>query len=205
MQGSAWLRQRCALALVAMLATPDVAAKNAGVHSPSGREIYDDHETFSQARTQTTRRLIIEVPTGLAPEGHLGILLGLINTPVDGLEFYSGVALELNPALSVPLSARYMFNFSGIRPYASAGYIFRHQSATLVNSHNLFFEVGHKWLIHQTYHFTLGVGLRRPVYVYLEHDSPLAAPDTDPALLAEAIDDSRVWVPTVALRFSHAF
>lgn len=188
-----------------LLSVPPLAAKNHGVQSPHGRRIYEDGEVFSHVRDQSRRTFVVEVVSGLAPEGNLGMLLGLINQPVRGLEYYAGVGLELTPAQNIPFSVRYLFNIDGYRPFVAAGYSYRILAEVGVRSHNVFFEAGYKWVLHRTHHLTAGIGLRRPVSVQVLDDSPIGADDTDPELLAEQIDASRKWVPTLSLRFSRAF
>ena len=60
-------------------------------------------------------------------------------------------------------------------------------------------------MIRPTYHVTVGVGVRRALGLVVRDTSPLRGPDTDPALLASALDDARAAVPTVSLKFSRAF
>lgn len=186
------------------LALP-ASAKQHGVQTPNGRAIYDEGETFGEAYRQTTRRLIVEVVTGLAPEGNLGALVGVINVPVRSLDIYTGYVTEWNPAMTIPLLARYGFNISGYRPYLSAGYGYRILQRIGVRSHNVFFEGGYTWLLQTTTRISMGVGARRPLSVMVSSDSALAEPDADPDLLDRETERSKVWVPTVALRFSRAF
>ena len=192
------------LSLAVGCLTPHATAKQHGVQTPRGRAIYDDGETFSEAYQQTTRRLIVEVVTGLAAEGNLGVLLGVINVPVRGLDVYSGYVTEWNPAITVPLLVRYGFNIEGYRPYLSMGYGYRILQRLGVRSHNVFFEAGYAWELNTTTRITLGAGARRPLHVIINHDSPLAEPDTDPEFLERETERSKTWVPTVALRFSRA-
>ena len=180
-------------------------AKQTGVHSPGGREIYGREEAFAEVIEQRRRNFVVEVVTGIAPEGNLGILLGVINRPWRGLEFYTGFGLEATPALNFPVSARYWLDIFGLRPFFSIGYTFRSLSEIGIVSHNAFAEAGYKWAIHQTYHFTLGVGVRRPLVVLTTDGSMLNAASIDRRLLDEQLDDSRTWVPTASVRFSHAF
>lgn len=193
------------LGLATLLAAPPLAAKNHGLQSPHGRRIYEDTETFSHVRDQSRRRFVVEVVSGLAPEGNLGMLLGLINQPVRGLEYYAGFGYEVTPAQSIPFSVRYLFNIDGYRPFVAVGYTYRILNQVGVRSHNVFFELGYKWVLHSTHHLTIGIGARRSLSVRVVDGSPISGPDTDPDLLAEELDASRSWVPTAALRFSRAF
>lgn len=191
--------------LAGLAAAPHVPAKNHALQSPAGRQVYTDDERFADVLDQSQRRFVVEVSAGAAPEGNLGLLLGVLNLPVRGLEYYGGVGLEVNPAVSAPFSARYMFNIDGYRPFVSAGYVFRYLDAIESYSHNVFFEVGYKWIVHTTHHITLGVGVRRPLVIIVEDDSPLRGADTDRALLERELAATRTWVPTAAIRFSRAF
>lgn len=47
--------------------------------------------------------------------------------------------------------------------------------------------------------------MRRPLVVLTTDGSVLEGPTIERRLLDEQIDDSRAWVPTASLRFSHAF
>jgi hypothetical protein len=60
-------------------------------------------------------------------------------------------------------------------------------------------------VLHETYHLTLGAGLRRILQLRVRDDSPLRESDVDPVLLDEQLDSVNPWVPTIALRFSRAF
>jgi hypothetical protein len=184
---------------------PVVRAKNYGFHSPGGREIYDKRESFSEATITERRQFVIEVAVGAGPEGNLAMLLGWINQPVHGLEYYLGVGFELNPARHYTAAVRYLFNIDGYRPYIGLGYLFNDLYAVGTYSHNVFGEVGYSWVLHRTYHLTLGAGVRRILDVEVRDDSPLRAHDVDPELLNEQLDAIAPWVPTFALRFSRAF
>jgi len=184
---------------------PPTFAKRTGIHSPGGREIYGEDELFAEVVEQKRRNFVVEVVTGVAPEGNLGLLLGVLNRPLRGLEFYGGVGWEATPAVNFPLSARYWFDIFGLRPYVSIGYTYRSLGEIGVVSHNAFAEAGYKWQFHQTYHLTLGVGVRRPLVVLTTDGSTLNGPTIDQRLLDEQLDESRSFVPTACLRFSHAF
>jgi hypothetical protein len=194
----------CSVSAVLLVAAP-ARAKQTGVHSPGGREIYGPDEQFAEALEQRRRNFVVEVVTGIAPEGNLGILLGVLNRPFRGLEFYGGFGWEATPALNFPVSARYWFDVFGLRPFVSLGYSFRTLDSIGLVSHNVFAEAGYKWAFHQTYHLTVGVGVRRPFAVLTTDGSALNGPSVDRRLLAEQIDSSRTWVPTASIRFSHAF
>lgn len=199
------MRARTFAWIVALLPTSVAQAKGFGVGSRVRHDIYDRNETFNEALDQNLRRLIVEVVSGLAPEGNLGLLFGVINLPARGFEYYVGLGYDLVPAISLPIQARYVFNISGYRFYAALGYCYRRLEPIGVESHNAFAELGYKWVLERTLHFTIGVGLRRPLLVNVLDDSAVSTPDTDPALLDLQVDRSRVWVPTLALRFSRAF
>lgn len=195
-------RAAVALALVA----PAARAKDVGFRSPGGRALYGPHERFGAVVDQNRRFLVVEVATGLAPEGNLAMLLGVLNLPVHGLEWYLGYGVELNPAVHYSASVRFFPELGEFRPYLGAGYLYKDTYAIGVSSHNVFVEIGHKWIMHRTYHFSVGVGVRRLLALSIDRDSILNDPDVDRALLDEQIDEELPrWLPTVALRFSRAF
>lgn len=193
----------CAL-LLACVASP-ARAKDYRLSSPGGRSIYDQDETFGEVVNQHSRRFVVEAAIGAGPEGNVGMLLGYINFPVRGLEYYLGFGLESNPARQYTGAVRYLFNFDGYRPYVSLGYQFKDAFALGTYSHNVFGEVGYSWVLHRTYHLTAGVGVRRILSVHVREDSTLKGSDVDPQLLDEELNDVAPWVPTFALRFSRAF
>jgi hypothetical protein len=195
-----------ALAALALAAISGPArAKEIGFRSPGGREIYDENEQFGGVTETGRRQFVIEVAVGAGPEGNLGVLLGWINQPVRGLEWYAGAGLEVNPAIHYTLGSRYLFNIDGYRPYVGAGYLYNDLYELRTYSHEVFAEVGYSWVLHDTYHLTAGIGVRHILYIGIRSDSPLRDSDVDPALLEEQRDDVSPWVPTAALRFSRAF
>ncbi len=175
------------------------------IGSPGGRSIYTDDATFQAAVNQNTRRFVLEMALGSAPEGNLGMLLGFLNFPVRGLEYYVGFGLEFNPSRQYTASVRYVFNIKGYRPYASLGYLYRDVYTLRTYDHDVFGELGYKWVIHRTHHLTAGVGLRRILTIGIHEDSPLRDDDVDPELLAAQKHAVNRWIPTFALRFSRAF
>ncbi len=192
-------------ALVFSSAAWTAQAKDYRLSSPGGRSIYDAQETFAEAVDQRSRRFVVEAAIGAGPEGNVGMLLGYINFPVRGLEYYLGFGLESNPARQYTAAVRYLFNIEGYRPYVSLGYLFKDAYALGTYTHNLFGEVGYSWVLHRTYHLTAGIGVRRILSVHVREDSTLNASDVDPQLLDAELDDIARWVPTFALRFSRAF
>jgi hypothetical protein len=180
-------------------------AKEVGIRTPGGRTVYDTNEAFSQVFDTRKRRFVVETVAGVTPEGNIGMLIGWINQPVRGFEYYAGFGYEVNPALALTLSARYVFNISGFRPYVSLGYAYKDLTGIGTFNHNVFGEIGYSWVLHQTYHLSAGVGARRIVYIGIKEDSPLAAPDVDPAFLASETDNVSRWAPLISLRFSRAF
>ena len=198
-----------ALSLVSMLlALPRGAAaegRRYAAGSPGGRPIYTVDETFQDAVNQNRRRFVLEMVVGSGPEGNLGVLLGFINFPVRGLEYYAGFGYEFNPSRQYTASVRYVFNIEGYRPYASLGYLYRSVYTLRSYDHDLFAELGYKWVIHRTHHLTAGVGLRRILYIGIHEDSTLREDDVDPVLLAEQKRAVNGWIPTFVLRFSRAF
>jgi hypothetical protein len=198
---AAWLAAALALAH----AIP-AAAKEIGLHTPTRRQNYGVDESFGQALDQTSRSFVIEVATGLAPEGNLGLLLGVLNLPVRRLDLYLGFGYEANPAARYTASGRYTFTFGAVKPYVGLGYLLVDTHAIGVISHNVFAELGHRWLIHRTYHLSAGLGVRYLVALQVQDDSILNDPDIDRALLEEQLDKGLTrWVPMFALRFSRAF
>jgi hypothetical protein len=180
-------------------------SKEFSMNSPRGRRTYGDDETFGKVMDQSHRWLIVEIATGAGPEGNLAILIGAINLGVRGFELYAGAGLEFNPANHFTFTARYFPPLGSFKPYVGLGYLFVDSYAIGVVSHNAFAEVGHKWVVHETYHVTLGVGVRWVGAVVIADDSALRGPDVDPVLLDEQLDEVPRWFPTIALRFSRAF
>ncbi len=197
---------RFVVALVALVSLCETAqAKKHGINTPGGRQIYDSDETFAEVVDSDTRFFIVETTLGAGPEGNLGMLLGLINKPVRGLEFYVGFGLEANPARHYTATARYAFNIDGYRPYVAAGYMHKDLYVLRTYSHNLFAEIGYSWKLHRTSHLTAGAGVARILHVGIRSDSPLLEDDVDPELLAEQRDGISRWTPMIAVRFSRAF
>jgi hypothetical protein len=193
------------LFLAIALAAGAASAKRNAISTPSGRTIYMPDERFEDVSDQSQRHFVVEVVTGLAPQGNLALLLGVLNVPFHGVEFYGGYGVEANPARTLSGDVRYFFNIEGYRPFLGLGYTYRALTAIDTHSHNVFAEVGYKWVLHTTYHLTLAGGVRRPFAVTVEDGSPLRARDTNPALLSETLRDSQVFVPTLSLKFSRAF
>ena len=182
----------------------DLHAKNHGYSTPNGRQIYGNEETFEQIARTDARFFVVEAVTGVAPQGNLAILLGVINQPLRGVEFYLGYGAEANPARTYNADLRYLFNIDGYRPFIDFGYSYRHLTALGLHSHNLFAETGYKWVFRPTYHITLAVGVRHAVKLWLI-DSPLSASDTDQDELDAQLALAEQWTPTLALKFSRAF
>lgn len=180
-------------------------AKEHGLHSPRGRVIYQPSETFSEALDQNRRRFVAEVATGLAPEGNLALLLGGLNLFIDRLDLYAGFGFDLVPSRRYSLSMRYSLRIGELRPYISTGYMFKDAFDVGVVSHNAFLEVGHRWVLHRTYHLILGAGVRRILRTWLTPNSYLQTDETDPDLLQRELNGIQAWEPTLVLRFSRAF
>ena len=180
-------------------------SKEYGVSTPTGRDIYQHNTTFSDAKDTRDRDLVIEVAVGAGPEGNLGILLGWINKPVRGLEYYLGFGYEITPARHYTGAVRYLFNIDGWRPFISAGYLYNDAYGLGTYSHNVFAELGYSWVLHHTYHLTLGFGIRRILHVGVREDSILRGRDVDDVWLERELEAISPWVPQAALRFSRAF
>lgn len=190
-------------ATLTLLTAARALAKEHGVHTPTGRRIYDTEETFEQAWSeQSDRWIVIEVATGLAPEGQLAANLGFLLGPV---EVYGGLGIQLDPARQLAFSARYWFDFGGFKPFLSLGYVNQNHTALVMTTHHAFSEVGYKWRWAKTYHFTLGVGGRYILATTIRDGSPLGGSDVDQDMLDETIDDVFPFMPTLSLRFSRAF
>ncbi len=187
------------------LGTSTATAKRYGVSSPGGRRTYDEYERFDEALDQNRRHFVVETAVGLGPEGHLGLLLGWLNQPVNGLEYYVGFGYESNPARHYTGTVRYAPNIHGFRPYVALGYLYKDLTVLRTYSHNVFGEIGYSFKIHQTYRLTAGVGVRYIAHLGIHNDSPLMDDDVDPVLLKEQQDSIERWVPMGALRFSRAF
>jgi hypothetical protein len=180
-------------------------SKQYGVSTPAGRDIYRTRTTFSEAKDTRDRDFVIEVAVGSGPEGNLGILLGWINKPVRGLEYYLGFGYEVTPSRHYTGAVRYLFNIDGWRPFIGAGYLYNDAYALRTYSHNVFAELGYSWVLHHTYHLTLGLGVRRILHVGVHDDSLLHGRDVDQAWLERELEAISPWVPQAALRFSRAF
>lgn len=187
-----------------LCATPALA-KTYGIHSPGGRTIYDVDERFGDATNTRLRRFVVEAAVGSGPEGNIAALVGLLNWPLRGIEYYGGFGLELNPSRNYTFAVRYAFNLSGYRPYVSLGYLFRDVYEVDTYSHSAFFEAGYSWVLHQTYRLTAGLGVRYLAHIGIRDDSTLRGPHIDQALLADETERVFPWTPTLALRFSRAF
>lgn len=190
--------------LLTALAKP-AHGKEYGIHSPGGRRIYAVDERFDDVLNTRSRRFVVEAAVGAGPEGNIAALLGFLNWPLRGLEYYAGFGLELNPCRSYTGAARYAFNLHGWRPYIGLGYLFRDVYEVGTYSHSAFMEAGYSWVLHRTYRLTAGVGVRYLAHIGLREDSPLRGAHIDEALLADETDRVFPWTPTFALRFSRAF
>ena len=193
------------LVLAVLLSSRGALARQFGVQSPSGRRIYTTNERFAEVIEHKRRVVISEVAVGAGPEGNIALLLGCLNVPVRRLDLFAGVGLEANPAALFTGSARYSFNFDGIRPYIAFGYLYKLTYEVGVASHNVFAEVGHTWVIHRTMRLSLGVGIRRILHTGLVDGSELATPDVDPAAVERELGRVNPWLPLGAIRFSRAF
>ncbi len=194
------------LAIAVVCASPaPAAAKESGFSSPQGRRIYGPDERFDEVLDQHDRHFVIEAVIGHGPEGNLGMTLGWLLPDVPGLELYAGLGYAVGPGFNISGAARYYANLGGFRPFLSLGYIQQQLTALGTVNHNVFAEIGHKWVVHTTYHVTIGVGMRYIGAVVVTSGSPLRRSDVDPDLLNDSLDDVARWAPLVALRFSRAF
>jgi hypothetical protein len=185
--------------------SPDLSGEQKLLVNPFRRTIYDPNRTFGEATNSQRRYFIAEVASGFAPQGHLAVLLGLINVPLPGVEVYAGYGVEANPATTLNADIRYLPNIRGWRPYFALGYSYRSLSAIDTISHNVFGEVGYKWVIGPTYHLTLAAGIRQAIDIRVDAASPLRGSDTDAQLLEEQVNAAKTWVPTAAVKLSRAF
>lgn len=190
--------------LICASATP-AAAKEHGFHSPGGRTIYGPTETFAEVTAQDRRQVVVEIATGLAPEGLLAASVGWLAPELGGLEFYLGVGLQPDPARQYAGSARYWFELAGLKPFVGLGYVYQDHYRLRMRSHHIFSELGYKWRVYHTYHVTLGLGARYLARVVILGGSALRAGTTDPALLQRQLDRLPRFLPTLSLRFSRAF
>lgn len=193
------------LASAIWLLGPALLAKDYGVHSPSGRTIYTADERFSEVTNTRQRRFVVEAAVGAGPEGNIGALLGWLNQPIHGIEYYAGFGLELNPARNYTLAVRYAPSIRGYHPYIGLGYLDKDVYELGTYSHSAFVEGGYSWVLHQTYRLTAGLGLRYIAHIGIADDSPLRGPQIDGDLLAAERDGVFPLLPTFDLRFSRAF
>jgi hypothetical protein len=200
------MRRLCAgLALAVLLSSRGAGARQFGLQSPSGRRIYTPKERFAEVIEHKRRVVVSEVAVGAGPEGNIALLLGCLNVPVRRLDLFAGVGLEANPAALFTGSARYTFNFDGVRPYIALGYLYKRTYEVGLASHNTFAEVGHTWVLHRTMRLSLGVGIRRILHTVLVEGSALATPEVDPAAVERELGRVNPWLPLGAIRFSRAF
>jgi hypothetical protein len=193
------------LALAGLLSAGLASAKENGFASPHGRRIYGPNETFGTASSLRRRRLVAETVVGVAPEGHLGVSLGVLDVGVEGLDLYVGGGVEFNPSRQFTSSVRYGFDVWWFRPYLAVGYAYRDLYAIGGYSHNLSGELGVGWDARPTLRVSLGVGVRRLLHFGLHPDSPLLQGYTDYALLDHERSSLHRYTPIVALRFSRSF
>lgn len=204
-RGRGW-RVVCGLIGLACLwqASP-AAARNFGLHSPGGRSIYRPQDTLQSAADYAKRQSVLEAVFGYAPEGNIGLSVGWLLPKPHGLELYGGLGLQLNPSFQLLVSARYLMNIRGYRPYIGAGYLSSWLTDIGTRSDQVFAEVGYSFKVRSTYHLTIGVGVRYLIETYVLPNSPLRNSDIDPVLRDKELDNIRPWAPTVAFRFSRAF
>lgn len=189
-----------------LVAATPASAKEHSIRTPSGRTIYEPHETFAEALDQTRRNFVMEVVLGYAAEGNLGINLGWLFPYVKGLEFYVGVGLQINPSVNLHISTRYFPPIdNSFRPFLSVGFQRIFFTDLLVAANNLTMEIGHKWVIHTTYHLTIGVGVRYLAGINIFSGSIYQGSDIDRDFLEDEIQGTTRWVPTLAIRLSRAF
>jgi len=200
-----WPAIELGLALAALAGARPCAAKDFGLHTPSGREIYDRDEEFANVSNTRKRRFVVEAAAGAGPEGNVAALVGLLNWPVRSLDLYAGLGYEANPSRHYTFSVRYTLNVNGYRPYLSLGYLHNDLYQLGTFTHEVFAELGYTWVIHGTFRFSIGIGTRYRAYLGVRDDSLLHSEQVDPELLQEQSDSVVPWVPTLALRFSRAF
>jgi hypothetical protein len=191
--------------LAILLGSSSAAAKEVAIKSPNGKRIYKEGETFEEVTPLKRRRVVAEAVVGAAPEGHLGLLIGVLNMPIRRLDLYVGGGIEANPSRQFTASARYGFSIYGFHPYVAAGYVFRDLHGIGAFSHNAFAELGYTWSIHQTLRVSVGAGVRRLLHFGLHDGSPILAGYTDEALLQQQRDSLSRYSPILAIRISRAF
>ncbi len=179
--------------------------KDVGVHTPRGRRIYGDEEPLEHILDSRRRIFVIEAVAGSGPEGNLGLVLGWMPKQIKGVEFFGGVGLDIGPAVHVSGATRFLFNIRGVRPYVGVGYFYKGAFAIETYSHNAFVELGHSWKLGPTNHLTVGAGVARLLYTGVSEDSPLRAPNVDPAALEAQRKLVPTYLPLFAARFSRAF
>lgn len=195
----------CVASVALLISTAYAEAKQFGVHTPSGRRIYEPEETFGQAIDSDDRHFVMETAIGAGPEGNLAMLLGWLNQPVRKVDLYLGVGFEANPATLYTLAARRTFDIGIARPYLNLGYLLKDTHAVGLVSHSAFLEIGNSWILHRTYRLGVGVGLRYIIATRVKKSSLLKEDRVDSEFLDEQLDDIYPLLPTVALRFSRAF
>jgi hypothetical protein len=186
-------------------AETSVHAKDLGLHSPRGRRIYREEESFLEVLDSHRRIFIIEAAAGAGPEGNLGLVLGWMPKQIKGIEFFGGAGIDLGPAVYVSGAVRFLFNIRGVRPYLGAGYFYKDAYRIETYAHNAFLELGHSWKLGPTNHLSVGLGVARILHTGVKAASPLRTPDVDPASLDEQIRAVPRYLPMASARFSRAF
>lgn len=179
-------------------------AKRIGFSSPNGRHLYSPGETLADVVDERRRRFAIEMVTGLAPEGNLGINLGWRITGW-GLGLYTGLGAQTNPSYQVGTSVRYEPDYGGYRPYVGLGYVRQFHTALGTRNDNGFAELGWRFRIRGSNFVSLGAGARYIVRISVASGSPLNTSAVDRAFLQQELNAVPRWVPIAALRFSKPF
>ncbi len=193
-----------AIALIVTVSAP-AAAKRFGFATPK-RRIYDSNESFGEMLDQDRRKWVAEVAVGSGAEGNLGFSIGyLLNVP-QGFELYAGFGTRNGPVLHYTGSFRYFLPFfNRHRGYVGGGYLLQQHPHLEMLSHNVFSDVGYKWIVKHTFHITFSVGLQYNLDRSVSSGSVLRGDDVDPDFLQQNLDDIPDYRFLAALRFSRAF
>jgi hypothetical protein len=163
-------------------------------------------ETFAEAVVLRPPVLAFELVLGLAYEGTAAIDVGWLVPWVSGLEVHGAAGIEINPALRLALSLRYVAALGDFQPYVSLGVVHADLYETGSRSTQLALELGHRFTLGQHTSLSVGAGARVVMNAWLDDGSPLLDGTLDPDTLSNELDAvAGSFAPVVTLRLTRAF